>query len=137
MDMTWKTAAGEVMSRFSEALKERKILGRRCPNCNLVYLPPRPVCGDCKVPLTDFVEVGPEGTVITATVVHHSITDPISGQARQVPYSMGLILLDSASTTLNHYLTTGRPVQGMRVQPVWRDQRMGTMADISTFEEIS
>lgn len=135
MDLTWRTAAGKVMSHFAEALKERRILGRRCPDCGLVYLPPRQVCGDCKIPLTDFVEVGPLGTVITATVVHHSITDPISGQARPVPYAMGLIRLDSASTTLNHYLTTDRPVQGMRVRPLWHDQRTGTMADITAFEE--
>lgn len=136
MGLTWRTAAGKVMSHFAEALKERRILGRRCPSCDIVYLPPRPVCGDCNIHLTDFVEVGPLGTVITETVVHHSITDPVSGKARPVPYVMGLIRLDRASTTLNHYLTSHVAAHGVRVQPVWRDQRTGTMADIAAFEVV-
>lgn len=135
MDLCWRVAAGQTFTVFAEALKERRILGRLCPHCKLVYLPPRPLCGDCLVELNDWVEVGPQGTVEAITVVHHAITDPVAGEARPVPYAMGLIRLDGASTTLNHCLIGDASHRGTRVEPVWRDERTGTMRDIETFKE--
>lgn len=137
MDLTWRTAAGAGFAMFAQALRERRLLGRRCPRCERVYLPPRPLCGDCRVRLTDWVEVGPEGTVETATVVQLPITDPVSGESRPGPYAMGLVRLDGADTTINHYLASPQVGAGSRVRPAWRRQRGGTMADISCFEQVA
>lgn len=137
MDLTWQVVAGEAFAAFARALRERRVLGRRCPSCERVYLPPRPLCGDCRVRLSDWVEVGPQGTVETATVVHLPITDPVSGASRPGPYAMGLVRLDGAATTLNHYLASDRVGTGARVRPVWRERRTGTMGDIACFEEVT
>jgi uncharacterized OB-fold protein len=52
---------------------------------------------------------------------------------------MGLIRLDGADTTLNHYLVESDPAKlaiGQRVRAIWRDQRRGAMDDILHFEVI-
>lgn len=136
MDLTWQVSAGHIFAEFARALRERRLLGLRCPRCERVYLPPRPLCGDCRVRLSGWVEVGPEGSVETATVVHLPITDPVSGESRPGPYAMGLVRLDGADTTLNHYLAAEGMGAGARVRPLWRERRSGTMADIRCFEQI-
>lgn len=135
MDLTWRVSAGRAFTAFAAALRERRLLGLRCAGCGRVYLPPRPLCGDCRLRLSEWVEVGPEGTVETATVVHLPITDPVSGESRPGPYAMGLIRLDGAGTTVNHYLASEGIGAGARVRPLWRKQRTGTMADVACFEE--
>lgn len=136
MDLRWRVAAGAAFATFAEALRERRLLGQRCAGCGRVSLPPRPVCGDCRLRLGEWVEVGPEGVVETATVVHLPITDPLSGESRPGPYAMGLVRLDGADTTINHYLAPERIGAGVRVRPRWRPERTGTMADIARFEEV-
>jgi uncharacterized OB-fold protein len=52
---------------------------------------------------------------------------------------MGLIRLDGADTTLNHYLDENDPGRleiGLRVQAVWREERIGAMDDILHFEVL-
>src|SRR3989304_293179 len=91
--------------RFFQALKDDGvILALRCPACRRVYLPPRPVCGNCFRRMEEWVPVGPRGTLRAFTVVHFPFLDPTTGQPRAVPFGMGLIQLDGADTTLNNYL---------------------------------
>jgi uncharacterized OB-fold protein len=50
---------------------------------------------------------------------------------------MGLVRLDGADTTVNHYLGDGsldRLAIGARVRAVWRAERRGAMDDILCFE---
>lgn len=136
MDLTWQVSAGATFAAFARALRDHRLLGLGCARCGCVYLPPRPLCGDCRLRLSEWVEVGPQGTVETATMVQLPITDPVSGDSRPGPYAMGLIRLDGAGTTINHHLASARTGVGARVAPVWREQSTGTMADIACFEEV-
>ena len=53
-------SCGKIGSFFFKALRdEQKIFGRKCGKCGKVYIPPRPVCGPCFAPTTEWVEVGP------------------------------------------------------------------------------
>ena len=68
------------------------------------------------------------------------ILDGRTGRKRRSPYGMGLIRLDGADTTLNHYLATSDPAHvriGARVQAVWRDELHGAMDDVLHFEVIA
>ena len=73
------------------------------------------------------------------TVVHFPFLDPTTGQPRPVPFGMGLIQLDGADTTLNHYLDEtdlGRLELGLRVEAVLREPRQGDMGDIRLFRVL-
>ena len=140
LDLTWHYAAGSHFTRFFEALRDDGlILALRCPACRRVYLPPRPVCGNCFRRMEEWVPVGPQGTLRAFTVVHFPFLDPTTGQPRPVPFGMGLIQLDGADTTLNHFLRMPEATQpplalGARVRAVWRADRRGAIDDIVHFE---
>jgi uncharacterized OB-fold protein len=131
---TW--SVGEVGSRFLIELRDhKKIYGTRCSKCDKVYLPPRKTCGNCFSNLHEWVEVGPQGTLITHTVVHYeTLVMP-----RKPPFAYGIILLDKASTGLVHLLGEVSIEEikfGMRVEAVFKDERTGDIMDIRYFRPI-
>lgn len=140
MDLSFRYAAGRYFSRFLREIKEnRKIMGIRCPECGKVYLPPRPFCGECHRRMEQWTEVGPEGTLRGFTVVYFSFHDASLGGVRQAPFGTGLIQLDGADTTLNHYLDESDVAKlriGMRVRPIFKDNREGNIGDILCFEVL-
>ena len=40
----YTVTAGHTLSRFLTGLVEGRLLGRRCPGCRKVYVPPRGAC---------------------------------------------------------------------------------------------
>lgn len=135
----YRYSVGKPGSRFLAELRDHKrFLGLRCPSCRKVLVPPRGVCGPCFVRLgEDWVEVGPLGTLSSFTILRFAFVDPETGKAKPVPYGYGFIRLDGADTNLQHFvrLDEGRPPQvGMRVRPVFEDERRGTLRDIRHFE---
>ncbi len=140
MDLTWRYASGAAMARFCDGLLERRIEGLQCDGCGRRYLPPRPVCGRCRLPMGTWVPIADEGVLVAWSVVHLPMLDGRTGQPRPVPYGMGLIRLDGADTTLNHYLSCADPAQlniGLRVRAVWRSELRGAMDDIVHFEVLA
>ncbi len=140
MNLSWRYASGAPMARFCAGLKERRIEALQCDACGRRYLPPRPVCGDCRRSMERWVPVADVGTLAAWTIVHLPILDGRTGEPRPAPYGMGLIHLDGADTTVNHYvdLAGARSLQiGLRVRAVWRDELRGAMDDIAYFEVIA
>ncbi len=141
MTLSWRYGTSWYFAEFIRALRdERRLLGLRCPVCRRVYLPPRPVCGNCYAELREWVEVKDSGTVRAFTIVHTPIIDPTSGQLRPTPYGMALIQLDGSDTTLNHYIAENDPNKlriGMRARAVWREERRGTLSDIIHFTAMN
>ncbi len=139
MDATWRYASGVAMERFANNLLERRIEAMQCGECKRRYLPPRPFCGNCRVPLTDWAPVASEGVLEAWTVVYLPIVDNRTGITRDGPYAMGLIRLDGADTTLNHYVAETDPAclkVGQRVKAVWREELRGAIDDILHFEVL-
>lgn len=141
MTLAWRYGTSWYFAEFIRALRdERRLLGLRCPLCRRVYLPPRPLCGNCHAELREWAEVKNSGTLRAFTRVHLPILDPSTGQPRPAPYGMALIQLDGADTTLNHYLAENDPAKlriGMRVRAVWREERHGTLSDIVHFVALT
>lgn len=140
MNLTWRYQSGAAMERFGAGLRERHIEAMRCDGCSRRYLPPRPFCGNCCKHITEWTPVSNEGVLEAWTVVHLPILDGRTGDKRPSPYGMGLIRLDGADTTLNHFLAESDPQElaiGMRVRAVWRDELRGAMDDILHFEVLS
>jgi uncharacterized OB-fold protein len=139
-DITYNHALGEVASRFYEALRDQEqILGRRCPSCERVLLPPRPFCDRDFVDTTDWVEVGHEGRVEVFTVVFQTFKG-----LPEAPYCIAYVLLDGADTAILNYVkgidwTPDNVPQnikvGDRVRAVFKEEREGRITDF-WFEKI-
>jgi uncharacterized OB-fold protein len=136
--LDYRFAAGEHATRFFNALREEgKILATRDREGN-VMVPPRPVCGLSSLPMEEWVEVGPGGTIAGCTVVYVPFIDPMTGKKRPVPYGFGLIRFDGADTNIYHFLNETDPSKigvGKRVEAVFkpREERIGSLADIRHF----
>ena len=127
---------GATDSRFFAELRDRgRIMGTRCPTCDLVYVPPRMNCKECFSELDEWVEVGENGMVVTYAIVH----EPGIRQPMEPPYVLGIIRLDGANTGLVHCLGEVDPDKvriGMRVQAVLKEEREGNIRDIKYFKPI-
>ena len=134
----FRYSLGRHASKFFEELRDRgRLFGVRCPGCRKVYCPPRAVCGPCWRETGEWVEVGPAGTLTAFTILRFAFIDPETGQTKPVPYGYAFIKLDGADTCFQHFLKidAARPPKiGMRLAPVFEDERRGTLRDIRHFE---
>jgi uncharacterized OB-fold protein len=129
-------SAGAVGSRFLCELRDKKrIIGTRCHTCNRVYVPARSVCKDCFGELDEWVEVSDRGTVLSYSVCHqHNPVQPV-----EAPIIYGIIQLDGADTGLVHMLGELDFEQlriGMRVQAVFKEERVASILDIKYFKPL-
>ncbi|MCL5885103.1 MAG: OB-fold domain-containing protein [Deltaproteobacteria bacterium] len=140
MKMEFEYAVGEYATRFFQELKDHgRLTGVRCPECRRVYIPPRPVCGICFEPMTEWVTLSDEGVLVGATVIRLPFVDPMTGKQRPVPYGMGIIRLDGAATGIFHFVdeTDETKVRvGRRVKANIRTERQGNLQDIINFRLV-
>jgi len=128
--------AGKIGTKFFKALRdEKKIYGIRNKD-GYVYCPPRQTCQMTFTQMTenDMVEIGPGGTVETFTIVNYRE----AFMPERDPLIMAVIKLDGASTGLTHLLGGMKPGEieiGMRVMPVFADERKGNILDIQYFQK--
>ena len=85
MDLTWRYAAGDAMTRFLEDVGRGRLEASRCDVCGRRYLPPRPFCGMCRVRIDGWVAVEDTGVLEAWTVVHLPIRDGRTGEMRPSP----------------------------------------------------
>ena len=131
-------ATGPVMGKFLRAFKEKRILANKCPACGRLQLPPREVCAECKVAAEEWVEVGPEGVISIADITYYASPDPLTGESRETPYISAHFLLDGCKghETFWHELNPAdidRAQKGVRVRPVWNENRVGAVTDLKYF----
>ncbi|AEF39438.1 Zn-ribbon domain-containing OB-fold protein [Hoyosella subflava] len=122
---------GPVLSRFMTALAQRQILGIKGSD-GRVHVPPVEYDPVTAEPLTEFVEVGTEGTVLTWSWC----PKPVEGQPIQQPFAWALIRLDGADAGLLHAVNVPSPSDirtGMRVQVQWAEAPTGHIRDIAYF----
>ncbi len=136
VDLPFSYSAGKTASRFLIELRDQqRIMGRRCPGCNRVIVPAKLFCSKCFTETDDWVEVGPEGSLITFTVVYRKE----SHHPKDAPLAYGIIRLDGANTSLVHLLAETDVAQlqaGMRVRAVFSKKRTGHIMDIIHFEAV-
>jgi len=129
----YTVGAGQTLSRFLAALVEGRLVGRRCPGCRKVYVPPRGACPTCALPPGDEVVVADTGTVTTFCVVNV----PFEGQTMKLPYVYASVLLDGADIPLLHLVDVpaAEARMGMRVKAEWvpPSERRPTLESIRWF----
>ena len=97
--------AGAVGSRFLIELRDnKKIMGTKCPACDMVYVPARSVCKYCFAQLDQWVEVSDTGTLQTYTVAgQRNGVQPVDP-----PIIYGIIQLDGATHRSRPHAQRGR-----------------------------
>lgn len=133
--LTYVVTPGRVTDSFLRHILERRLVGRRCPACEKVYLPPRGSCPTCAVPCTTEVEVAHTGVVTTFSVIRF----PFEGQLLPPPYACAHILIDGTDVPMLHLIGECPPAEvrmGMRVEAVWSEVPAATLASIRFFRPI-
>jgi uncharacterized OB-fold protein len=128
--------AGETASYFLIRLRDdQKIVGRKCPKCQKVLVPPRKNCPFCFVHTKEWVELSGQGEVETFTIVHRGTHI----QPLKPPFVYAVIRLDGADTGMVHLLGEVEPgdvKEGMRVKAVFAEERKGSPLDIAYFKPV-
>lgn len=126
----WKFETAVLMTKFLEALKEKKVLGLKCPGCGLIYAPPKAYCQCLSIP-DEWVEVGDTGTITTFTFTGAwSFGGMLEGTG--TPMIIVGVRLDGADTQTLSILTNADPDQvavGMRVRMKWAENPKGVLDD--------
>jgi len=133
LPITGRYTAGLAGERFFRGLKDDgQILGARCPQCDLLYVPARQFCERCLSELVDWSDVGLTGHVVTFTFLFRDY----DGNARAEPETVAFVGLGDGG--LVHRLREVEPEDvfiGMPVVAVLKpaDQRTGSILDIAYF----
>jgi len=133
-DIYYRHPAGATGSQFFRALREKGVLGRRCPQCRRVLVPPRGFCDRCFVATGEWVPVGPDGVLEGFTIVAQKfmgMPDP--------PYVVAYARLRNADTALVNYLqgldlsdipaAAKRLTVGLPIRVVFAERPEGRMTD--------
>jgi uncharacterized OB-fold protein len=125
------------MKPFLDKLKEKKLVGLKCPGCNRVFFPPRLVCGKCLIKPNQWVDLRETGQVSTFAIAY--LKDPESGEVQEKP--MALIQQDGSDTSYMAELSPEIDFKdtyiGMPVKVHWVDEPHGGLDDIDYYEPIS
>jgi hypothetical protein len=132
-------ASGPIMGKWFAGLREKKFLANKCPECGRTQIPPREICAICRVRVTEFVELGPAGTVTNYDIVYFASPDPLTGAGRDTPYAPIYVVLDGASESEAFAFELkkediSRIKVGARVRPVWAEKPIGSFRDVLCFE---
>ena len=122
---------GPVVGAFMTGLRDGRIVGSRRAD-GRVFVPPAEVDPETGDSITDIVEVASTGVVETWTWVD----PPRPGSPWAQPHGLALIRLDGADTPMLHGVLVDSAADmatGLRVEAVWRDERVGHITDLVGF----
>ena len=129
---TYTRSTGPVVGRFLTALRDRQIIGNRASN-GRVIVPPMEYDPDTAEALTEFVDVGQAGEVVSWCWVKH----PRDAHPLDEPFAWAMIRLDGADVPMVHCIRAASEdavKTGGRVKAVWVDEPRGFIDDIKYFE---
>ena len=130
----FQVTVGNTGHAFLVELRDNKtIMGIKCPSCKKVYVPPRLHCPACFVKMSEWVKLSGKGTLETFTIVRY----PEPYMPKEPPFAYGVIKLDGADTGLVHLLggvELNKIKVGMKLEPVFKEKREGSILDIEHFK---
>ena len=136
----WSNFAGRAGSKFLIELRDnQRIMGLKCPECNIVYVPPKTTCPKCFSQIDEWVQVSNQGTLLSYTVVNYIYADLFQPK-NTIPYTVGIIQLDGADTGLCHFVSETDPAKlkiGTRVEAVFKEKREASINAIDYFKPVS
>ena len=131
LEFTYTRTYGPVMSQFFTELKDRKLLGIKGSQ-GQVICPPLEYDPQTAESLSEFVELGEAGVVKTWAWVN----EPLDKHPLQKPFAWALIQMDGADSAMLHAIDADKSAMktGMKVKIRWAEERVGNIHDISCFE---
>lgn len=132
IEYPFNRTTGPVIGAFLTALRDQRVLGIRGADGRVVC-PPTEYDPQTGAPLTEMVEVGTVGEVVSWSWVEH-VRD---GQPLDHPHALALIRLDGADTAMMHVIDAPNAEAvstGARVAIRWREEREGQITDIACFD---
>lgn len=129
IEYPFKRTTGPVLGAFLTGLREAVIVGSKAVDGRVIVPPAEfdPVTGE---DLRELVEVGPAGVITTWAWV----TAPHDKHPLDEPFAWALIQPDGADTPMLGAVAAAAMDQirtGLRVRPVWAEQREGHIDDIA------
>ena len=131
---TYTRSTGPVVGRFLTELRDRKIVGIRASDGRVV-VPPMEYDPDTSEALSEFVEVGQEGEILSFAWVKQ----PREAHPMDRPFAWAMIRLDGADVPMIHCVAADSEqavATGARVKAVWADETVGFVTDIRCFELV-
>lgn len=132
LGFTYTRSTGPVVGRFLTGLRNRNIVGIRASD-GRVIVPPMEYDPDTAEALSEFVDVGQEGEIVSWAWV----AEPREAHPMDRPFAWALIRLDGADVPMVHCVAAGAESElatGTRVKAVWADEPKGFITDIRCFE---
>jgi uncharacterized OB-fold protein len=128
--LQYRVSSGRHMAAYLRAMRDKRILGERCPVTGQVFVPPRGVTPTSGLSTTELVELTDSGYVESFCITRV----PIPGRDDlELPYVSAWIVLDGASVGFLGLVAGIAPDDvrlGLRVHAVWRpDEELGETAD--------
>lgn len=140
--LPYQWALGKTWSRFFDGLKDGRIQGTKCAGCGRVYVPARSFCPECFTDMTQWVDVKPEGKILTWTLVREKYL----GQVQDPPYVVALIQLDGSDCGFTHFIggfdlsdagqLKRKLKTGAKVKAVWSPVKNADIRDIACFVPV-
>jgi len=136
MEADYIYTLGVASERFFKEIKENgRIMGAKCPSCNVVYVPPRMYCEKCFAKLEKWIDVGTKGVIHTFTVA----TIDVDGKKLEKPVIYALIKFEKTCGGLIHKIGEAKPEKvkiGMKVEAVFKPsyERKASINDIEYFK---
>jgi len=134
LNFTYTRTYGKVLGRFFTALKNKKIVGIKGSQ-GQILCPPQEYDPQSFETLSEFVDLGETGEVLTWSWVE----EPLEKHLFSKPFAWALIKIDGADTSMLHaVVTSDKSVMrsGMKVKVCWADDRVGSIHDIACFEPV-
>jgi uncharacterized OB-fold protein len=141
-DLDFSLNIGEDNRKFFDAIEDKRILGKQCPECGATFVPPQSVCVECYVETDEWVEVEQHGVVESYTVCFFDFSDNLP----EPPYITAAIRVDDSDICMLHFIDdieydghdelVEKLHKGTEVEPVWADEREGDIRDISHWRPL-
>jgi uncharacterized OB-fold protein len=134
LGFTYTRSTGPVVGRFLTGLRQRKIVGIKASD-GRVIVPPMEYDPDTAEELTEFVDVGSEGEIVSWCWV----TQPRDAHPLDRPFAWAMIKLDGADVAMIHCVAASAETEvstGARVKAIWADETVGFITDIRCFELV-
>ncbi|MFX1316825.1 MAG: Zn-ribbon domain-containing OB-fold protein [Promethearchaeota archaeon] len=132
---------GQYMDKFYEALENKKFIGNKCPKCGDVFVPPRKICGKCKITISldqNWIDLPETGTLLNYTVTYYKVNDRTTRKVKN-PQIIGMIQIDGSNTGIIYRLLNVDPDEievGMKVRVVWEEKTKGDPSDVKGFTKL-
>ena len=134
LSFDYTRSVGATLSQFFTALRGRRIVGVRGSD-GRVLVPPAEFDPVTYERLTEIVPVAGVGTVRSWTWQ----PEPLEGQPLNRPFAWALIRPDGADTAMLGAVDAGSSDAvrtGMRVEPVWAEEREGHISDLAHWRPV-